>query len=109
MGRIYEKLVRDRIPELIEAQGEIPLVEVLDDEAYIRRLDEKMREELEEYLEDGSMEELADLLEVIRAVIAARGYTWDEVERMRAAKAQRNGAFEKKLFLKGVKRMLPQT
>ena len=52
MGRIYEKLVRDRIPELIEAQGEIPLVEVLDDEAYIRCLDEKMREELEEYLDN---------------------------------------------------------
>ncbi|MGN1250536.1 MAG: phosphoribosyl-ATP pyrophosphohydrolase [Candidatus Spyradocola sp.] len=108
MGRTCEKLVRDRIPELIEAQGETPLVEVLDDEAYLRCLDEKMREELEEYLEDGSMAELADLLEVIRAVIAARGYTWDEVERMRVAKAQQNGAFERKLYLRGVEKQLPQ-
>ena len=108
MGRTYEKLVRDRIPERIEAQGETPLVEVLDDEAYLRCLDEKMREELEEYLEDGSMEELADLLEVIRAVVTARGHTWDEVERIRAAKAQRNGAFEKKLYLIGVEKQAPQ-
>ena len=108
MGRIYEKLVRDRIPELIEAQGEIPLAEILDDEAYIRCLDEKMREELEEYLEDGSMEELADLLEVIRAVIAACGPTWDEVESLRVGKANRNVAFEKKLYLIGVEKQLPQ-
>ena len=73
MSRVYEKLVRDRIPEIIEAQGEVPLVEILDGEAYRRCLDEKMQEELEEYLEDGSMEELADLIEVIRAAIAARG------------------------------------
>ena len=108
MGRIFEKLVRDRIPEIIEAQGETPLVEVLDDDAYIRCLDEKMQEELAEYLEDGSMAELADLLEVIHAAIVARGYSWDEVERMRVAKAQRNGAFEKKLFLRGVEKQLPQ-
>lgn len=108
MGRTYEKLVRDRIPEHIEAQGETPLVKVLDDEAYLRCLDEKMREEFEEYLEDGSMAELADLLEVIRAVIAARGHTWNEVERIRVAKAQRNGAFEKKLYLIGVEKQQPQ-
>ena len=54
------------------------------------------------------MEELADLLEVIRAVIAARGHTWDEVERIRAAKAQRNGAFEKILYLIGVEKQAPQ-
>lgn len=104
MSRVYEKLVRDRIPEIIEAQGEVPLVEILDGEAYRRCLDQKMQEELEEYLEDGSMEELADLIEVIRAAIAARGCTWDEVEALRTAKAQRNGAFEKRLFLRGVNR-----
>ena len=104
MGRVYEKLVRDRIPEIIEAKGEIPLVEVLDHDAYIRCLDEKLAEELEEYLEDGSMEEMADLIEVARAAIAARGHTWEEVEALRVQKAEKNGAFEKKLFLRGVER-----
>ena len=61
----------------------------------------------DENADEGSMEELADLLEMIRAVVTARGHTWDEVERIRAAKAQRNGAFEKKLYLIGVEKKSP--
>ena len=102
MGRIYEKLVRDNIPRIIEAQGEVPVIRVLDDEEYIRLLDVKLREEMEEYLEDGSMEEMADLIEVARAIVAARGFTWEDVEEIRKAKAERNGAFEKRVFLIGV-------
>jgi len=102
MGRVYEKLVRDNIPRIIEAQGEAPVIRVLDDEEYIRLLDVKLREEMEEYLEDGSMEEMADLIEVARAIVAARGFTWEEVEEIRKAKAERNGAFEKRIFLIGV-------
>lgn len=102
MGRIYEKLVRDNIPKIIEEQGEIPLIRTLDDEEYIRRLDEKLREETEEYLEDGSMEEMADVLEVMRAIILARGHSWEEVEELRRAKAAKNGAFEKRVYLIGV-------
>ena len=104
MGRIYEKLVRDRIPEIIEASGEIPLVRTLGEEEYIRQLDIKLREELEEYLEDGSMEEMADLMEVARAIIAAKGSSWEEVERLRKAKAEKNGAFEKQIYLIGVEK-----
>lgn len=103
MGRIYEKLVRDNIPAIIEAQGEIPLIRVLNDEEYIRLLDEKLREEMEEYLEDGSMEEMADLMEVAQAIILARGYTLEEVEEIRKAKALKNGSFEKRVYLIGVK------
>ena len=104
MGRIYEKLVRDNIPAMIEEQGETPLIRTLDDEEYIRRLDEKLREETEEYMEDGSMEEMADILEVMRAIILARGHSWEEVEEMRKAKAAKNGAFEKRVYLIGVAR-----
>ena len=102
MGRIYEKLVRDNIPRIIEDDGRIPVTRVLDRDEYIRELDKKLREELEEYLEDGSMEEMADLMEVARAIILARGYTWEEVEEIRKVKAAKNGAFENRVYLQGV-------
>ena len=97
------KLVRDRIPEIIEAQGKICLCETLDDEEYLRMLDEKLSEELAEYQADKSLEELADLLEVIRAVAAARGSSIEAVEDIRRQKAAKRGAFEKKLLLKEVR------
>ena len=99
----YNKLVRDRIPEIIEAQGKTCLCETLDDAEYHRMLDEKLNEELAEYQADKSLEELADLLEVIRAVAAARGSSIDEIERIRAEMAAKRGGFEKKLLLKEVR------
>ena len=99
MGRMYEKLVRDKIPQIIEAQGEIPLTRTLKTDEYLCSLNEKLREEMEEYLEDGSIEEMADLIEVARAIIAARGYSWEDVEEIRKAKAIKNGAFENRVYL----------
>ena len=83
----FYKLVRDRSPELIEADGKTCVCETLSDEAYIRLLDEKLSEELAEYQESKSLEELADLLEVMQAVVRARGWTLDELEQVRADKA----------------------
>ena len=71
----YNKLVRDRIPEIIEASGKICATEILSDEAYLRMVDAKLDEELAEYHSDQTIEELADLLEVIYAAAMARGYT----------------------------------
>ena len=99
----YHKLVRDRIPEIIEADGKSCVCEILSLEDYLRLLDEKLNEELTEYQESKSLEELADLLEVIRAVVKARGWTVEELERMRREKAAERGGFEKKIFLKEVK------
>lgn len=61
----YHKLVRDRIPEIIEADGKTCTWETLSEVAYIQLLDEKLNEELAEYQESKSLEELADLLEVV--------------------------------------------
>lgn len=99
----FYKLVRDRIPEIIEADGKTCVYETLSDEAYIRLLDQKLNEELAEYQESKSLEELADLLEVIQAVVRARGWTLDELERVRADKAAERGGFEKKILLTAVK------
>lgn len=65
-------------------------------------LDRKLNEELEEYQADKSIEELADLLEVIYAVADARGYSRGRLEKVRLEKANARGAFGKKLFLKEV-------
>ena len=95
----YNKLVRDRIPEIIEADGKTCKTRILTDEEFLRYVDAKLDEELAEYHKDGSIEELADLLEVIRAAAAARGSSIDEVEAIRARKAEKRGGFEKKVFL----------
>ena len=96
---IYHKLVRDRIPEIIEASGNTCVTEILSDEEYLRMVDAKLDEELAEYHKDQNIEELADLLELIRAAAIARGYTLEELEAVRAEKAKKRGGFEKKIFL----------
>ena len=95
----YNKLVRDRIPEIIESSGKSCTTEILSAEDYLRMIDAKLDEELTEYHKDQNIEELADLLEVIRAAAIARGYTIEELERVRAEKATKRGGFEKKILL----------
>ena len=75
---IYNKLVRDRIPEIIESSGKTCTVEILSDEDYLRMVDAKLDEELAEYHKDQNIEELADLLEVIYAATTARGYSIEQ-------------------------------
>lgn len=98
----YSKLVRDRIPEIIEADGNTCVAETLAADRYLEMLDAKLTEELAEYQTDKSLEELADLLEVMRAVVRARGWTWEQLEQVRQEKAARRGGFEQKILLKEV-------
>ena len=95
----YDKLVRDKIPEIIDASGRRCRYSYLSRENYLTRLDEKLNEELAEYQESKSLEELADLLEVIRAVVVARGSSIEEVEAIRRDKAEKRGGFEKRVLL----------
>ncbi|MDD6200028.1 MAG: nucleoside triphosphate pyrophosphohydrolase, partial [Firmicutes bacterium] len=64
----YQKLVRDKIPELIAAGGETPVIRVLEDGEYLSRLEDKLEEEVAEYRQSGEPEELADILEVVYAL-----------------------------------------
>ena len=98
----YHKLVRDRIPEIIEQDGKSCVCSELSQEDYIIMLDQKLNEELAEYQESKSMEELADLLEVMSAVAAARGSSLDEVEQIRQKKKEKRGGFEKRILLETV-------
>ncbi len=99
MIKTYNKLVRDRIPEIIKASGADCKIEILSDTEYLKMIDAKLDEELAEYHKDQNIEELADLLEVIHAATKARGYTLEELEAVRATKAEKRGGFEKKLLL----------
>ncbi|MGN0324871.1 MAG: phosphoribosyl-ATP pyrophosphohydrolase [Lachnospiraceae bacterium] len=98
----HNKLVRDKIPAIIEKDGKICTTEILSDEEYLKMLDAKLDEELAEYHKDQNMEELADLLEVIYAVAEARGYSIAELEQVRLEKAEQRGAFKEKILLKEV-------
>mgnify|MGYP003295404116 FL=1 len=95
----YHKLVRDRIPEIIEASGKTCKIEILSDAEYLRMVDAKLDEELAEYHKDQNLEELADLVEVIHAAAVARGYTLEQLEQVRAEKAAKRGGFNNKILL----------
>ena len=99
---IYEKLVRDKIPEIIEKSGKQCEIEILSDEKYLEMIDKKLDEELAEYHKDKNIEELADLLEVIYAATKARGYSIEDLEKVRVEKTEKRGGFDKKILLKKV-------
>ncbi|WP_254861719.1 nucleoside triphosphate pyrophosphohydrolase [Halovivax gelatinilyticus] len=98
----YDKLVRDEIPEIIERSGDTPVWHRADDAEYERRLHEKLREEVDEYADDPSTEELADVLEVIHAIRAHTGVTDEQLERRRAQKAEDRGRFDERIVLERV-------
>ena len=99
MTKVYNKLVRDRIPEIIKASGAECKTIILSDEEYLKMIDKKLDEELCEYHKDQTVEELADLIEVIYAATLARGYTLDDLERIRVEKLRKRGGFAKKILL----------
>ncbi len=98
----YNKLVRDRIPEIIENSGKTAYTHILNNDEYILELDRKLNEECAEYQADKSIEELADILEVMYAIVEARGYSVSELEKIRKEKAEKRGWFKNRIFLEKV-------
>lgn len=100
---IYNKLVRDRIPEIIESSGKQFSTRILSDEEYIKELKKKSFEELEEYVNtrnnEDAIEELADLLEIIHALAEFHGASIEKVEEVRKRKAEKRGGFKERIFL----------
>lgn len=99
----YNKLVRDKIPTIIEQSGKISITQQLDDEEYLTKLKEKLGEELKEYLSSGKIEELADLVEVVYAILDYSGVSLEEFEGIRYAKLHERGAFKERILLKEVR------
>jgi predicted house-cleaning noncanonical NTP pyrophosphatase (MazG superfamily) len=98
----YNKLVRDKIPDKITCNGGKAAYHILSEEKYIVELDKKLNEEVKEYQADKSLEEMADILEVLHAICKARGYTIEELEAKRKGKVEVNGSFDEKIYLEYV-------
>lgn len=103
MEKNYHKLVRDKIPEIIENSGKSCVTQVLSREEYLTHLRRKLDEEVREYHESGEHEELADILEVVYALAAATGCPEDSLNAIRREKAQKRGSFTQKILLETVK------
>lgn len=95
----YDKLVRDNIPEIMISKGCKPVTRVLNDEEYLNELNKKLLEEVNEYLVDNNIEELADIKEVFNSILKAKGISTDELESVRLDKAEKRGSFNEKIFL----------
>ena len=105
MEQVYDKLVRDKIPEIIEANGEKPIIRILSDE-YWEYLLKKDQEELEEVREASSLikkkKELADKLELIRTMAIYNGFSLEDILEEANQKEQKNGGFSKRILLEKV-------
>ena len=97
--KIYNKLVRDKITDIIEADGRIAKYRILDDNEYRQELNKKLQEEVKEYLEDNNVEELSDIVEVIYGILNSMDVSIKEFEKIRTNKQEKRGAFEKKIYL----------
>lgn len=97
--KIYNKLVRDKIPEIIKADGKNFNTRILDDKEYLKELIKKLKEEAAEFEENPSAEELADIKEITIAIRESLGIHAGELEDVRRKKADKNGRFKKKIFL----------
>lgn len=95
----YNKLVRDLIPNIIAAKGEPLTSHIADDAEYWEKLKEKLGEECAEFTEAETIDELADLMEVIDAIIAFKGFDRAELTRVQSEKAAKRGKFEKRIIL----------
>lgn len=95
----YNKLVRDRIPEIIRAKGKEPITHIADGAEYAEKLREKLLEEVNEYRESHAPEELADILEVLYALAELDQLTQAALEEIRRTKADERGSFRKRIIL----------
>lgn len=94
-----QKLVRDLIPGIIEKTGRRCNLRVLDEKEYFSELKKKLVEEVDEFLEEPNLEELADIMEVVHALAKAIGHDDKKLDELRCKKKSERGAFEQKLFL----------
>lgn len=103
MEVVYNKLVRDRIPEIIRADGRKAIVRTLNDSEYLHHLLIKLNEEVGEFQEDLSIEEYCDVLEVLECIISVLKFTDDDIQIVKDKKKRVNGSFRNKIFLEKVR------
>ena len=96
---LHNKLVRDKIPEIIKESGRKCKTKVLSEKDYVFELERKLSEEVHEYKLDKNLDELCDVIEVVYALAAARGMSVEELEAKRIAKRELRGGFDGKVYL----------
>lgn len=104
--KIFHKLVRDRVPEIIVEKGQKPHTRILSERKFKESLGVKLREEVEEFQRaktaKDKKEELADILEVLDAIMRAYNFPSIEIQRIQKEKRAKRGGFEKRVFLEGI-------
>lgn len=95
----YNKLVRDKIPEYIKSKGGVPITHIADDIEYWQKLKEKLQEEIKEFTEAETIEEMADIMEVIEAMCEFKKFDKNELEKVKNKKADERGKFKNKVIL----------
>lgn len=99
----YNKLVRDKIVRNINSKdGKSAKYRVLDDNEYLLELNKKVLEEANEFIEENSIEELADVMEVIESIMRVKNISWDEVRKVQEDKRNKRGGFQDKIYLESV-------
>ncbi len=95
----HNKLVRDKIPEIMQKNGQDPVTRILGERAYHQSLCQKLQEEIDEYLESHDAEELADIIEIVYALAKTQNISVESLEHTRLQKREKHGGFEKRIFL----------
>ncbi len=99
----YNKLFRDKLPEIIKEKGEIPITHIAEDKEYWIKLKEKLSEEVQEFLEESTEEELADILDVVDAICDFKKINKEDLENLKKEKFEKCGGFNEKIILDEVK------
>jgi len=95
----YNKLVRDKIPEIIKSKGGVAITHIARDAEYWQKLKEKLQEEVNEFIEAENIEEMADILEVIDAIFNYKKFDEEDLKRVKEKKADERGKFDDKIIL----------
>jgi|ETNmetMinimDraft_1059919.scaffolds.fasta_scaffold430364_2 predicted house-cleaning noncanonical NTP pyrophosphatase (MazG superfamily) len=96
---MYNKAIRDKIPEIIKNSGNSCNVKTLNDDDFLIELEKKLKEELEEYFENKTIEELGDIVDVINRIVILKGVSSEDFKKIRSKKISTNGGFDKNFFL----------
>ncbi len=95
----YNKLIRDKIPEIIKNTGKDPTIHIASESEYWESLKEKLKEEVMEFDKESNEEEFADILEVLEAIKDFKKFSQKDIEDIKKKKAEKRGKFKKKLIL----------
>ncbi len=102
MEEVYDKLVRDKIPEIIIKNNAEPVTHIASNNEFLIRLYDKLIEEFKEFKQEPCEEELADILEVINSIIKYYDFNKNKIEEIRLRKKEKRGGFDKKIILERV-------